>query len=35
MGVNDINFLNLKTILTISGYEAAVSRENLRYLIIK
>jgi len=32
MGVNDINFLNLKTKLRISSLEAAVSRKTFRYL---
>ena len=31
MGVNDINFLNFKTILRISSIEAAVRRKTLRY----
>jgi len=30
MGVNDINFLNLKTKLRISSKEAAVRRKTLR-----
>ena len=30
MEVNDINFLNLKTKLRISGFEAAVGRKTLR-----
>jgi hypothetical protein len=31
MGVNDINFLNLKTQLRISSIEAAVRHKTLRY----
>ncbi len=31
MGVIDINFLNLKTKLRVSGIEAAVRRKTIRY----
>jgi len=34
MGVNYINFLNLKTQLRISSIEAAVRRKTLRYFSI-